>query len=232
MSRRVIDHLGNWDEMRGAFRWDIPEHFNIAERCCDSWAEGEPDRVAIVQVSQNGSLRNWTYGEIKDASDRLAQSLAARGVARGDRVAVLLAQSPEVLITHFAAMKLGAVVLPLFTLFGSDALRYRLADSGARVVVTDAGNLVKVDALTGALPDLETVYSIDGTSGSTLSFWDEVDAMNGDFSRVETLADDPAVMIYTSGTTGPPKGVLHAHRFLIGHLPSIETTHYGLPQGG
>lgn len=231
MERGLIHHWGDWQHMRRAFVWDVPERFNIATACCDSWASGDPDRLAIVHVGDDDHVTNWTYGQIKQASDQLAISLSARGVERGDRVAVLLAQCPEVLITHFAAMKLGAVVLPLFTLFGEDALRYRLSDSGARVVVSDGANLAKLAALVDDLPDLQAIYSVTGGGDpSVVDFWQEIENANGAAPLVDTLADDPAVLIYTSGTTGPPKGVLHAHRFLLGHLPSIECHHDGFPQ--
>jgi hypothetical protein len=114
------------------FAWDIPDAVNIAHLCCDSWAAVAPDRVAVIHLGADGARSVWTYGDLKRASDRLAAALASRGVMRGDRVAVLMAQHPAVLVAHFAAMKLGAVSLPLFTLFGEDALRYRLRDSGAR----------------------------------------------------------------------------------------------------
>lgn len=232
MARRVIAKTGDWAAMRAAFRWQVPEHYNIAERCCDSWALGEPDRMAMIHVGDDNSVKRWTYGELKRASDRLALSFRRCGVQRGDRVAVYLAQSPEVLISHFAAMKLGAVVLPLFTLFGEDALRYRLADSGARVVVTDAENLGKVLALRGDLPELAEVYCVEGGEVSARGYYREIDAAGGEFTPVDTLAEDPAMLIYTSGTTGAPKGVLHAHRFLIGHLPSMETVHPGFGGAG
>ena len=95
-------------------------------------------------------------------SRRLANVLAARGIGRGDRVAVLLPQSPEAVLTHLAAYRLGAVVVPLFTLFGEDGLRFRLGDSGARALVTDAANLGKITAIRAELPALEGVLSIDG----------------------------------------------------------------------
>ncbi|MDH5797369.1 MAG: AMP-binding protein [Paracoccaceae bacterium] len=231
MSRRLIEKIGDWDGMRAEFRWPRPERFNIAERCCDSWATANPDKVAIIEVDANGVATNWTYGQLKLASDRLAASLSQRGLQKGDRVAVYLAQRPEVLITHFAVQKLGGVVLPLFTLFGEDALRYRLSDSGARMVVTDAENVGTLDGLRQDLPDLQDVYVIGG-GGRDHDFWKEIETANGPPPLVDTLAEDPAIMIYTSGTTGPPKGVLHAHRFLIGHLPSMETHQEGFPQPG
>jgi len=226
-SRKLIGSWDTWAAMRADFKWDIPEHFNIAERCCDSWAARDASRVALTHVDQDGGARDWTFGELRDASDRFATVLQARGVVAGDRVAVLLGQGPEVLITHFAAYKIGAIVLPLFTLFGADALAYRLSDSGAKIVVTDGANLSKIDEIRDSLPDLSDVFLTDEGA-----FWAEINAAPPLGDPMNTLAEDPALMIYTSGTTGPPKGVLHAHRFLLGHLPCVETYNEDFPQAG
>ncbi len=229
--RRMIRTWGTWDEIRAGFRWNIPTHFNIAEACCDSWARDTPERPALTHVAADGSATHWSYGQIKHASDRLAASFAARGVGKGDRVGVLLEQGPEVLIAHFAAQKHGAIVLPLFALFGPDALAFRLADSGAKVVVTDAGGLEKLTGIRADLPELAEIYSTDPAPAPIRNLWDEIAAARP-IAPVETLADDPAVLIYTSGTTGPPKGALHAHRVLLGHLPAIECHLERFPQPG
>ncbi|UWP93780.1 AMP-binding protein [Aliiroseovarius crassostreae] len=218
--------------MRAAFRWDIPDYFNIAERCCDSWADIDPTRVALSHVAQDGQVQDWTYGQLSALSDRFANVLRASGVQKGDRVAVLLGQGPDVLISHFAAYKIGAVILPLFTLFGADALAYRLSDSGAKVVVTDRANLAKITEIRAGLPGLEQVFLVDGAGGDVLDFHAEITKASPLTEREHTLAEDPALMIYTSGTTGPPKGVLHAHRFLLGHLPCVETFNPDFPQPG
>ncbi|HHL21559.1 MAG TPA: AMP-dependent synthetase [Aliiroseovarius sp.] len=218
--------------MRAGFRWNIPENFNISERCCDSWAKDDPERVAVTHVAADGTARDWTYGDFKAASDRLATSFQAQGVRKGDRIAVLLGQGPEVLISHFAAYKIGAVLLPLFTLFGPDALQYRLRDSGALVVVTDPANFDKVASIQAELPGLKAVYVTGDGAAKTLNFWAEIDNSSLLAAPVKGGADDPALLVYTSGTTGPPKGVLHAHRVLMGHLPSMELHHEFMPQAG
>ncbi|EKE44323.1 putative fatty-acid-coa ligase protein [Oceaniovalibus guishaninsula JLT2003] len=200
----------------------MPERMNIADLCCDSWAATHPDRVALVHVDEDGD-DPWTYGELKDASDGLAGALAARGVGRGDRVALILAQGPEVLLGHLATMKLGAIALPLFTLFGTDALAFRLRDSGAVAAICDAESAAKLAGLD--LPDLAHVI-LAGDLAGLIAEAAPLDAM------ADTVADDPALMVYTSGTTGSPKGVLHGHRVLIGHLPCIEGNHEGIGRPG
>lgn len=232
MSRAVLSEGPSWEALRSGFRWRVPQRFNIAGACCDSHARAAPDRLALIDLSETGEVRHWSHGALKSASDRLANAFRARGLRRGETVAVLLPQGPAVLIAHFAAMKLGAVVLPLFTLFGPDALAYRLADAKARIVVTDGASLEKLDAISGELPDLREVYSIDPAPAPVRAFWDEIAAASAALEPVATAADDPAVLIYTSGTTGAPKGVLHAHRFLLGHLPNVELSQGFFPKPG
>jgi acetyl-CoA synthetase len=232
MDRRHFKARAPWSELRAGFQWDIPQYFNIAEACCDSWAKYEPNRLAITHVNQDGTDRRLTYGDLSRASSGLANAFQARGLMRGDRCAVLLAQSPEVMISHFACHKLGMISLPLFTLFGEDGLEFRLEDSGARAVVTDRENLPKIQNLRHKLPDLEFVYVVEGEDTNAFGLWDDISRASGQITPIKTLAEDPAIIIYTSGTTGPPKGALHGHRFLLGHCPAVELQHEFFPQPG
>src|SRR5262249_2372297 len=148
------------------FRWHVPAHYNIAASVCDRWAESEPDRVAILHVGADGAVEEISYGALQATANRLANVLAARGVRRGDRVAILLPQSPVVAASHIAIYKLGAVALPLALLFGADAITYRLKDSGARAVITNAQGLAKLAP--DAAPGL--VLSIDGAAEGAEDF--------------------------------------------------------------
>ena len=223
---------GGWDALRAAFEWPRLRRFNIAEVCCDAWARSDPDRLALRHLQLDGVVRDYRVGELARASRRLANVLAAHGVARGDRVAVLLPQSPEALLTHLAAYRLGAVVVPLFTLFGEDGLRFRLGDSGAKALVTDQPNLEKIAAIRADLPALDLVLSIDGRGPGALDFWRMLGWAAESHASAPTGPDDPAFLSYTSGTTGPPKGALHGHRALLGHLPGVALAHEFLGQPG
>ncbi len=230
--RRFSLQLAPWDGMCRNFRWEIPEAFNIAAVCCDEWAEHAPGKVAIIQLSADGARHEWRYRTLRAEANRLANVLAALGVGRGDRVAVLLGQRAECMVAHLAIYKLGAVALPLFGLFGPDALAVRLADSGAVAALTDAAGVEKLAAIRAALPALAHVLSVDGP-GAGAGDWPALAARASDrFETAATGPDDPALMIYTSGTTGAPKGVLHGHRVLIGHLPGLVMHHEGFPQPG
>jgi acetyl-CoA synthetase len=219
-------------QLRAAFRWAIPQHYNIGVDVCDRWAMVETDRPAIFEVAPSGAVKTATFGQIRDASNQLANALTALGITRGDRVAILLPQAIEVAQTHVAVYKLGAIALPLAALFGVDALAYRLEDAGARVLVTNAAGLEKVRKIPALPACLELILSIDGADGDVLDYHSTLAGQSTRFTPVDTLADDPAMMIYTSGTTGHPKGALHAHRVLLGHLPGVQLPHDFFPQAG
>jgi acetyl-CoA synthetase len=232
MTLRLLPDARDYDTLYREFRWTLPATFNIGVAVCDRWAAAEPDRLALVHVRADGHSDNVTYGWLRDTSNRLANALVAHGVARGDRVAILLPQSPEVAAAHIAVYKLGAVALPVASVFGIDALNYRLDNAGVKAVVTNAQGAAKVAATRANLPQLSLVVSIDGMAEGALGFADLVARAAPDFAPVATSSDDPALMIYTSGTTGPPKGALHGHRVLLGHLPGVELPHDFFPQPG
>ena len=218
--------------LRRTFRWRIPERYNIAVDVCDRWAAQEPERPAIIEVGKDWQVRPVSFGWLRDESNRLAGALRLRGIARGDRLAILLPQGRHVLAAHLAAYKLGAIAVPLAALFGVDALAYRLENAGARAIVTDSAGLAKLRQIETPLPWLALRICVDGADREAEG-WDAlVAAAAPDFVPVETGPDDPALMIYTSGTTGNPKGALHGHRVLPGHLPGVQMPHDFMPQLG
>jgi acetyl-CoA synthetase len=227
-----LPHAATFDDVYRQFRWDIPARYNIGVGCCDRWALADPGRLAILHVRPDGVHEPITYGWLRETSNRLANVLRAHGVARGDRVAIFLPQAPEVAAAHMAIYKLGAVALPVAVLFGPDALAYRLQNSGAKALLTDAQGLGKLAQVRGEVPDLACVLCVDGPGEGAHGLADALARAASDFTPVDTGRDDPAMMIYTSGTTGQPKGALHAHRVLFGHLPGAELPHYEFPQAG
>src|SRR5690606_16405384 len=184
----------------------------------------------LIHVEQDGAARRYSFGEVMEASNRLGNLLLAHGLAPGDRVGILLPQAPETAFAHIAAYKTGCIAIPLFSLFGAEALRYRLGDSGARVVITNAEGAAKLAGIREQLLALQAVFTIDGAGPGTLDLHREAARHGSDLTPVDSAADDPAIIIYTSGTTGQPKGALHAQRVLLGHLPGVEISHNLFPQ--
>ena len=226
----MLQKKSTYDEVYRSFHWQIPEYYNIGVDVCDKWAD-ERYRLALIYEDEGGRTEKYTFWDIKNLSNRLANALRAHGVARGDRVGILLPQCPETAITHVAVYKLGAIAIPLFTLFGPDALEYRLGNSGAKAVITDGANVEKVLQIRDRLPDLKLLFVTRGKpEAGAIDFWAELEKGASRFEPVPTKADDPALIIYTSGTTGPPKGALHAHRVVLGHVPGVEFFHNFFPK--
>ncbi|MGX9391984.1 acyl-CoA synthetase [Nitrobacteraceae bacterium UC4446_H13] len=221
----------SYKEVCEAFSWVIPERFNIADAICDRHVGA--DRTALIYEAVDGAVTDFTFEALQERSQRLANALSAQGINRGDRIGILLPQCPEALITHLAAYRIGAVALPLFTLFGPDALAYRLNDSGAKAVVSNTEGIEKLIQLRGQLTAKPLLIAIeDRVDGSTLGWSTLIEAASSSHTTVDTAAEDPAIIVYTSGTTGNPKGVLYAHRTLLGHMPGVEFPHDFFPQPG
>jgi len=223
-----------YESLYASFRWELPPRLNIARACADVWAARAPDRVCLIEDRGPAAARTMTYGELAGASRRFAGAMARAGVGRGDRVAIVLPQSFAAAIAHLGVYRRGAIAVPLAQRFGPEALGYRLAASGARMVVIHAAALATLEAIDAPLPALDTVAVVDGDMSSGSGYRDfEAMLADGDGPDVETATgpDDPAMIIFTSGTTGPPKGALHGHRVLMGHLPGMQFHHEGFPKG-
>ncbi|MCU0803683.1 MAG: AMP-binding protein [Burkholderiales bacterium] len=221
-----------YEEIYRAFRWEVPERFNIAAACCGRWA-AERHRFCLYWEDESGATGAYTYWDIQQQANRLANALVALGVERGDRVAILLPQRPETVVAHVACYQMGAVAMPLSILFGPDALEYRLANSDAVVAIADPASLPNLLPIRDRLPDLQHVIGVAGARESGVLEWDSLLAKaSRRFAPVDTLAEDPAVLIYTSGTTGPPKGALVPHRAMIGNMPGFVYSHDEFPRPG
>ena len=226
----MLKHAKTYDEVYDAFEWKVPEYYNIGVDICDKWA-GQRYRLALIYENEKSEVEKYTFWDLMRLSSGLANGLKAHHISPGDRFGIMLPQSPEAGIAHIAVYKMGAVVIPLFTLFGTEALEYRLSNSRATGIVTDEANLPKILEIQDRLPDLQTIVLARGeTPDGVLDFWELVEKGSSSFQPVKTRADDPAFISYTSGTTGPPKGAFHAHRVLLGHLPGIQFPHNFFPK--
>jgi acetyl-CoA synthetase len=231
MSRHTAaDH---YPSLHANFRWQVPAAFNIAEHCCTRWARNRPLATAIIAESEDGQVREHSFGELQADADRLSRVLHRLGVGPGDRVAVVMPQRFETAVAHIAIYQLGAVAMPLSMLFGPEALEYRLNDSEAKVALVDESAVVNLRAARPACPALATVITVGAATG--LGDVDWLAALRREpplFEARRTRADDAAVLIYTSGTTGPPKGALIPHRALIGNLPGFVCSQNWFPANG
>lgn len=209
----------NYEDLYDAFEHQVPEKFNIATYACSRWAN-DKGRVALFGDTSDGESQTYTYWQLENITNRLSNYFQKRGIEPGDRIGINMPQKPETAIAHLAAWKIGAVSIPLSSLFGSEALEYRLNDSGAKAVIVDEMNIDALRSIKDDLNALETILTVGNLEreADEEDFWASQEGTSREFDNVETAAEDHAIILYTSGTTGPPKGVLHAHRSLLGHL--------------
>ncbi|HXZ83961.1 MAG TPA: AMP-binding protein [Myxococcota bacterium] len=218
--------------MYRSFRWDVPARFNIAQACCRRWA-ADRGRFALYWEDESGASAAYSFWDIQQQANRLSNALAALGVRRGDRVAIVLPQRPETAIAYMAIFQMGAVALPLSHLFGPEALEYRMQHAGASMVIVEPGTLPNLWAIRDRLGQLREVIGVGGAREAGVRPWEALlGQASRDFACVDSAADDPALIIYTSGTTGAPKGALQAQRSILGNIPGFVHSHDFFPQPG
>ena len=226
-------NLADYRALRSSFTWEAVRKelgglpgggINIAHECLDRHAAGpRRSKPALVWEGRGGDIETYSFGDLSALSDRFGQVLRGLGVRKGDRVFVFLDRIPELYVAVFGTLKIGAVVGPLFSAFGPDAIRDRLADSGAVALVTSPSLVDRVEAVRQELPDLKHIVIVDreGTGRTQRSeyiqYEDAMKAVRGSFAIEPTGPEDWAIMHYTSGTTGKPKGAAHVHQAIVGH---------------
>jgi acetyl-CoA synthetase len=223
-----------WGALHAGFRWHVPERFNIAQMCLNRWARATPDAVAILHDTGHGAARPVTYGEMQRESARLSNALGSLGIARGDRVAVIMPQRPQTAIALMAIFQMGAIAVPLSVLFGAEALQSRLCDSGAKAAIVDEASAATIASLREACPALLKVMGVGAAESlGDVSWAGSLGAAHDSFEPTDTRADDPALLIYTSGTTGPAKGAVIPQRALIGNLSGfVASQNWFVDAGG
>ncbi len=209
--------------------WSVPEHFNIGVACSDRHL-GTPQAQQIAMIVEDDALgtATITFAELAHKTSQFAQVLRNLGIKAGDRVLIRLPNSLDYPIAFLGAMKMGAISVPTSTLLTAEEVAYLAKDSGAKVLVTDAAAWAGMaDGLTEA-PDLQHILLSQAQEIKTharfnvQSLAKSLEAIQQFEAPYTTKADDPAYLVYTSGTTGYPKGVLHAHRALLGRQPAAQ----------
>ena len=234
----VKPNLSNYEKTHETFRWeDIHKELdwledgglNIAYEVIDRHIKTSlKDKIVLYWEGKDGEEEKYTFYDLYRLSNRFANVLKVLGIQKGDRVFTYLDRTPELYISLLGALKAGAVIGPLFSAFGPDAIRDRLQDSKARVLITNPRLIKTVHEVLGTLPDLKSIIIVN-KGRSPYSFMDReigyeglMDKASDEFKIVRTNREDYAIMHYTSGTTGKPKGAVHAHQAVIGHYATAK----------
>ena len=221
----MLQKLNNFEELCLSFKWNIPEFYNIASDTVDQ--DNYKNRIALINFLQDGKIEEWSFVDIKRSANKLANIFDHFHLEANARVGIILGQCPETAIAHMACFKSGKISIPLFNLFGIDALHYRLLNSRASLVICDNIGLNKIFEIKDRLPDLKKIICIDSSDekSNVFNLKKLLEQASDSYITKKTKSSDPAIIIYTSGTTGGPKGALLPHRSLLGHIPGVEIPH-------
>jgi len=220
-----MSNIGNYEERYKTFDWSQAKELlgyadgdflNIGYFCSDRICkQGKADKPALVWEGMDGTVKRYTFNDIRVLSNTYAQYLKDLGVEPGDRVCLFMDKIPDLYISFLGILKLGAIAQPLFSAFGPDSLFPRLSNAETKVVLTTKKHVSKVRKIAAELPALQKVVIVEGEP-KRLEDWEVLFNLE-DADRVEEFesfaADEetPSILHYTSGTTGQPKGALHVH---------------------
>lgn len=242
-------NLSDYNKTYKSFSWEKAEReeieffedgtLNIAHNAIDRHAKGKnKDKTALLFQGADGVKEQFTFNELKKLSDKFANVLVNQNIKKGDRVFIFLPSIPERYVAFLGILKTGAIAGTMFSAFQEMALLDRLADSGARIVVTNADLYPRIEKIwkdsprgEAGLPDLEKVIIVERgnfeqpANDNLVSYEKEMDKASSDFTTAHMEKDDYSYMLYTSGTTGKPKGVVHTHYDV---LQAIVTSKYVL----
>jgi len=218
-----------WDAARQELGLRDGDPVNLASICVDRNVErGKGDKIALIHENSEGEVRQFTYRDLQQLTNGWAAFIRGLGVKPMDRVCLFLDRLPELYIGFMSVVKTGAVVEPLFSAFGEDALIARMEDSAATAVITQRRHLGKVRRVRERLPHLKHVVVVDPEEGGKRLREGEIEFRMMDhrldaFPVHRTYAESPSVLHYTSGTTGKPKGAMHVHSSIVAQSLTAKT---------
>ncbi len=217
----------DYDKIVKNFKWDdykdeieffkggkLNAAYNAVDRHVKTWRK---NKVALYWEGDNDS-KKFTFGELSVLSNKFANVLKDLGVKKGDRVFILLPRIPALYISFLGILKTGAIAGTMFSAFGPSGIKDRLADSTAKVLITDMELKKRVDEIRFELPSLETIIVIGDNvpkEKGVVSYNEEMNKASRNFDIEKTDPEDFSFMLYTSGTTGKSKGIVHAHYSIL-----------------
>ena len=218
-----------WEDVKKELDWFDGGKINIAYEALDRHVKTPVrDKIALYWEGQSGGNERYTFYELSKLSNRFAGALRSLGVQKGDRIFTYMDRIPEQYISLLGALKVGGVIGPLFSAFGPDAVKDRLGDCEASVLITTPRLVNKIHEILDKLPALDTIIIVNRSKtpydlkDKEVSYEGLMDEASDDFDIEKTDKEDYAIIHYTSGTTGKPKGVIHVHEAIVGHYATAR----------
>ncbi|WP_194750238.1 acetate--CoA ligase [Staphylococcus chromogenes] len=215
-----IYQIFKWEDVENAFSWSETGKVNMAYECIDRHVdEGKGDKIAL-NYKDDVRKESYTFNELKQKSNQAANVLKTKAqVQKGDRVFIFMPRTPELYFAFLGILKIGAIVGPLFEAFMEKAVKDRLENSDAKVIITTNSLLPRIPK--DDLPNLETIIVVDeNVSDEYVDFNTEMEHASDQFEIEWLNQDDGLILHYTSGSTGQPKGVLHVQKAMLVHYIS------------
>jgi len=204
---------------------------NIAYNCVDRHADGDKkDKTALIYDGADGTKEKYSFSDLKSLTNQFANVLVDNEVKKGDRVFIFLPPIPERYVAFLGILKMGGIAGTMFAAFQELALKDRLIDSEASVVITSPELYPRIENIRADLPNLKKVIIVERSQelpvgDHVISYDQSMQSANTDFDVLHMDKNDYSYMLYTSGTTGKPKGVVHSHGDI---LQAMTTTSYSL----
>lgn len=230
----MLNNPRSYEEACRTFRWRIPDRYNLAFDVCDrqTMAGADGHRTALIVETAAGEAERYTFHVLRLLANRLANVLEAHGILPGDRVAMALPAGLEAAVTLLAVTRMGAILVPIPMELGAEPLGWRLADSGARVVVIDVAALPVLDEIRQTVPDLELVLVPNAVVSGATELWAVLEKASDSFAPLVTPSSHPAFIFYPADGCGKSPGAVLPHRAMAGGLPAVEMSLGFFPQFG
>jgi len=216
--------MGEFDYNKeyNSWKWDIPKKYNIGYDIVDKHADSKNrNKVALYWEDADGESDRFTFGDMKNLSNKFGNTLKKLGFKKGDRFLIRLPNIPEYHISFIGGVKIGAVPIPSSVMFRAHEIEYRVNDSGAKAVITTPRYIKEVNEIKDECPTLKHIIIVDEVEGDQLAYSELMKESSTNLDIEPTKSDDMAFFCYTSGTTGSPKGAVHLHRWVLGNDPSV-----------
>ena len=221
----VPHNMMDYEETYSTFSIAVPEYYNFGFDVVDAWAKKDRNKLAMIWTNQEGKEKYYTFRQMMNLSNQIANMMFKQHIGKGDRVMILLPRVPEWWTFALAAIKIGAVICPSPVILTPHDLKYRINQGKFKMIVTNTENVWKLEDIAGECPTLQVKFLTDGDAPGWINYQKELihparasTKLSSIVRSVRTKATDPMLIFFSSGTTADPKMVLHNHAYPLGHI--------------